>query len=308
MFRVAYLTSTCMLPGRPETRDDYWEHGKQFGPQREACAERGIELVEQVWDDNAFEPSAFDAAVIATTWDYWERKDAFLAALERIERETKLFNPVSVVRWNLDKGYLRDLEARGAPMVPTAWVERADGAAIDRAFERFGCDEVVVKPRVGAGAWRQERVRRGGPRPTSERLPPEAALIQPFLPSIVEEGEVSLIFCGGRFSHACRKLPKSGDYRIQAIFGGREVMHEPDADELDLARRCLDAVEGMLLHARVDIVRDLEGRLALIEMELVEPYLYPEQAPGGGGALGEVFAEALRGMLTGLTPGVGASR
>lgn len=266
---------------------------------RAACAVRGIEITAVVWDDPNLDVSAFDALVIGTTWDYTSRPDAFLAVLEGMAAVRPLFNPIHVVRWNFRKTYLMDLKSEGVPVVDTLWCDRADGKSIESAFADLDVDEIVVKPLVGAGAWRQARLRKGDPLPPADDLPQGAALIQPFLPSAVDEGEYSFIFFGRTFSHCARKIPQAGDYRVQSIYGGYERVHKPSDLEVQSARRVLDAVEGDLLYARVDMMRDLKGHLVLMELELIEPYLYPEQGPN----MGEAFAAALGHKLRLNAPG-----
>jgi hypothetical protein len=286
-----------MRRDHPRRRDDWWEHALEFPALRSACARRGLDLREAVWDDPALAPDAFDAFVIGTTWDYQEKAAAFLTALERIAARRPLFNPLPLVRWNLEKTYLRELAERGVPVVPTRWEPRAERAAIEAAFDALGAEHLVVKPVVGASAWRQCRVRRGDPLPPAATLPPGAAMIQPFLPAAAEEGEYSYVFFGGEFSHCVLKTPAPGDYRVQSMYGGRERAHAPAAADLERARAALAALETTPLYARVDLVRGADGALLLMELELVEPYLYPEQGP----EMGEAFAAALERELTNAT-------
>lgn len=310
MRRVAFLTSADMLAEAPDRRSDHWELDREFEPLHSACSERQIALDLAVWDAPRFEPARFDAVVIGTTWDYAARPDAFLDALDRIESAVPLFNPTRVVRWNLDKRYLADLERRGVPIVPTLFVERADDATIAAGFDRLETDELVVKPLVGASAWRQVRVRAGAALPHSDERPPGRALLQPFLPDVATEGEYSFVFFGRELSHVVRKVPKEGDYRVQSMYGAREQVHHPDDSERALALHVLAAVPEPILYARVDMVRGLDGHLAVMELELIEPYLYPEQGP----ALGALFAAELERRLDGAAgfgrgtgPGQGTS-
>lgn len=293
MTRVAFLTAACMLPDGDAPRSDAFEHALEFPALAAGCAARSIELVEQVWDAPDFEPRAYAACVVGTAWDYMEKREAFLARLVEVDAATTLLNPLEVLRWNLDKRYLAELDARGAPVVPSLLRERADAEAVAAAHARFDCDELVVKPLVGAGAWRQARVRRGEPLPSAEELPPAEALLQPFLPSVAEHGELSLVFVGGECSHAVRKLPAAGDYRVQSMYGAREVAHTPSERELACARRALACVDAELLYARVDMLPGLDGELLVMELELVEPYLYPEQGPELGARFGEALARRL---------------
>ncbi len=292
--RVAYLSAECMQKGSAAQRKDYWEHDLQFGAMQPACAELDISLETVVWDHTDWLPRDFAGAVIGTPWDYMERPDAFLQRLEDIARQTPLFNDLDTVRWNLDKGYLQDLAQRGAPSVPTHWLPAPDREAVQTAFDTWNCDTLVIKPRVGAGAWRQAKVQRGAPWPHPEELPPAACLVQPFLPSVATEGEYSFVFFGGVFCHALRKVPQSGDYRVQSIYGAQEQVHPPSSAELAAAQSVLACLESTPLYARVDMVRGLTDSLVVMELEMIEPYLYPEQGPD----LGPAFARALRDRLS----------
>ncbi|MEQ8403720.1 MAG: hypothetical protein RKE49_01390 [Oceanicaulis sp.] len=296
MTRFCFLTSADMMKDRPGAREDWIEYELEFGALSRACAAVGIELVSQIWDE-AFEPEGYAGFMVGTVWDYPPKLQTFLATLDRLHACAPVFNPPHLVRWNIEKTYLRDLASAGAPSIPTLWADRADAATIEGAFAALGADRIVVKPLVGGGAWRQALISKGEAIPPAHELPPGACLIQPFLPSVPDEGEYSFIFFGGQFSHALQKLPKAGDYRVQSIFGAREVVHQPREGELDLCRKVLKAAaitgEDDLLYARVDMVRGLDGALAVMELEVIEPYLYPEQGPD----MGAVFAKALKKKL-----------
>ena len=291
--KIAFLTAACMLKGHPNLREDHWEHDFEFVPMHAACLHRGIDLQTVVWDDPELDILAFDACVIGTTWDYTEKAEVFLATLQQFTAQRPLLNPLSVVRWNIKKTYLKDLAERGVPVVPTLWRQRADAQIIARAFDELGVDEIVVKPVLGASSWRQVRLKRGQPLTDAEQLPPAEAMIQPFLNVVTTEGEFSFLFFDREFSHCAQKLPQAGDYRVQAMYGGRERVYQPSSAELALARKVLDAVEEPLLYARVDMLRQANGDLALMELELIDPYLYPEQGP----QMGDMFDDALNRML-----------
>jgi len=291
--RVGFLTATCMLPGHPDEREDSWEHEAEFVPMESACAALGIQLEAVVWDDPQLRVSDYDAFVIGTTWDYAEKPQQFLEVLEQLSEAKPLFNSLDIVRWNLDKRYLVDLERKGIQVVPTLWRSAADQPTIDAAFQELSCQELVVKPQVGASAWRQVRVKLGDPLPPAEELPLGACMIQPFLAAAVNEGEYSFLFFGGQFSHCALKRSAPGDYRVQSMYGGKEIIHEPSAAELAQAAAVLQAVEEPLLYARVDMMRGADNELLLMELELIEPYLYPVQGP----RLGEAFANALHRLL-----------
>lgn len=295
MARVALLTSANMTPGAAQARADVHEFVLQFQALAPACRARLIALESVVWDGPGTDWRRYDAVVIGTAWDYWDRPEAFLDALAGIEATgTRLFNPLALVRWNLDKGYLGELAARGAAVIPTLYAARADMAAIAPAFDVFGTDVVVVKERVGASAERLALARRGQPLPPAADLPRGRCLIQPYLPSVAAWGELSFLFYDRLFSHAVRKIPAAGDFRVQSVYGGRETNYTPSKEEMAQAAGVIAAIPGPLLYARVDMARDASGRLAVMEVELIEPYHYPEQ----GRFCGAHFAAALDRMLS----------
>lgn len=290
---VAYLTSADMMPGAPEARADLFELEAMLAVMVPACRDRAIDLRLRLWDDPALLDEDFAAIVIGTPWDYTDRAAEFLDRMQALDRRCPVFNPPAALRWNADKSYLLELAARGLSSVPTVAIQAPTAEAIDAARQELGADEIVVKAQVGACAVRQVRLRPGDPLPDPRLLPEGAALVQPFLPAILDEGELSFIFCGGRLSHALQKRPAEADYRVQSIYGGREQAIEARPQDVALARSIVEAVPWELLHARVDLVRRPDGALALMELEIIEPYLYPDQGPG----LGEAFAAALHARL-----------
>ena len=284
MNQVAFLASPVTMPGSPVRRADSFEHDSQVAALRAPLAARGIELVEVSWDANE-DWSRFAAAVIGTTWDYWDREAEFLETLARIEAAMPLFNPVRLVNWNRRKTYLRELEASGARLIPTVWIDDPRPDAVRAAFEALDTGDLVIKRQIGAGADGQHRLKRGEPLPALCH----PMMAQPFLPSIETEGEFSFIFIGGRLSHALRKRPKPGDYRIQSLYGGyEEDVSLPDSD-IAAAHAVISALDEPPLYGRVDMVRGDAGELLLMELELIEPYLYPRNGP----KLGELYAEEL---------------
>lgn len=247
-----------------------------------AFEERGVDAESVVWSDPEVDWDDYDVAIIRSTWDYIDEREHFVSALSRIEASScRLFNPVDVVSWNSDKSYLFDLEALGIPTVPTM---RASALAGDDA----GWGVVVVKPTVGTGASEVSRVASHDLAATLERLAPGGSLddylLQPMVESILTEGEWSFVFVAGEFSHAVLKKPAVGDYRTQGIYGGSILSHPPEPDDIRQAAAILAALPHDLLYARLDLVR-VDGRLAVMELELIEPILYFDHAPGRVGHL-----------------------
>ncbi len=275
MKKIAYLASRVTLPGSPIRRTDAFEHDNMMDALRGPFEARGYRVEDVAWDNPRTDWSAYEAAIIGTTWDYWDRLDEFLAALERIESQTRLFNGAALVRWNSRKTYLRELESRGAKLIPTLWLDDCSEAAARAAFDTLCADDVVFKRQVGAGAKDQHRVKRGEPVPVM----PHAMMAQPFLPMIQTEGELSFIFIGGDFCHALIKRAQPGDYRIQSTYGGREERIDPSEDDLAAASAIIGTLDKAPLYGRVDMLRGADGGLLLMELEVIEPYLYPIEGP-----------------------------
>ena len=289
MKKIAYLASRVTLPGSPIRRTDAFEHDYMMDALRGPFAARGMRVEDTAWDDPKVDWADYAAVIIGTTWDYWDRLEEFLSALERIEGQTRLFNGSALVRWNARKTYLRELETKGAKLIPTLRLDVADEAAAKAAFDTLGADDLVFKRQVGAGAKDQHRVKRGEPIPTM----PHAMMVQPFLPMIQTEGELSFIFIDGEFSHALIKRAQPGDYRIQSTYGGREEKITPSAEDLAAARAIIDTLDEAPLYGRVDMLRGDGGGLLLMELEVIEPYLYPVEGP----ELGERMAAGVARRL-----------
>lgn len=277
-----------------------------------AFATVGLATRPQLWDQPEPPAPAPRAAfgLLRSTWDYYLRLpefDAFLTAHETSGRP--LLNPVPLLRWNLDKRYLLDLQAAGVPIVPTTYRTTLDPAELPALWQQHG--ELVVKPTISAGSWRTLRLPVGTLPPqgppertrgaTSDSPSPEPTgyLIQPYLPQI-EDGEWSLVFFGGEYSHAVRKRPKPGDFRVQEHYGGHTVAEQPPAHLLAQATEALHAVcripgaasPTVPCYARVDGVCD-NDRFLLMELELIEPALYFRYTEGGEARLARAVAQAL---------------
>jgi len=266
-----------------------------------AATDAQIEIVN--WDDANANWSAFDLAVLRSTWDYTQRLPEFLAWTAQVATRTRLLNPFDVVRWNTDKHYLAHLSAAGVPTVSSTFAEPgADASAALDAFLRTHADfsEYVVKPSVGAGSRDAQRYGRGDEAAATRHMNRlldgcRSVLLQPYLGRIDDHGETALIFIDGAFSHAIRKGPllKRGEDPTRALFAAEHIMpRTPSADELAVAEKTLAAIPFAkpLLYARVDLIHDDDGAPRVLELELTEPSLFFAHAPGAA----ERFAKATR--------------
>ena len=231
------------------------------------------------WRDNSIDWNQFDAVIIRSCWDYQHDPEPFLAVLEAIERSTaRLENPLAVVRWNLSKIYLRDLAASGIPIVPTEWLSGLTATApLLTLFTHWQTPDIILKPVVSACADDTFRLTPATLTQNATSLQTlfhqRDCMVQPFIPSIVTEGEFSLFFFGNEYSHTILKTPKQGDFRVQEEHGGQLQSIEPEASLLELSRAALAAIPSPTLYARIDWVRTPNG-FALMELELIEPSLY----------------------------------
>jgi glutathione synthase/RimK-type ligase-like ATP-grasp enzyme len=261
-----------------------------------ALAAAGLDPVPRRWDTPGEPWERHAAVVLRSPWDYHLRIAEFHGWLERLDAgRVRLFNPLPLVRWNADKRYLRDLEAAGVAVVPTHWVARGSSTTLADAKEQTGWRDIVVKPSVSATAWETWRVGPDVGPEDEERfarlLGRGTVMIQPYLDGI-EGAELSLVFVAGRYSHAVLKRPRPGDFRVQTDFGGTVEAADPDPAVVAQAARALDAAPGASLYARVDGCV-IDGRLRLMELELIEPVLFFGHQPAAAGH----FAAALRSAI-----------
>jgi len=300
MRTVAILASDNMVPGEPGERADAFERDLQLEALAPAFARHQMEISLIRWREAAERAAEFAAMLPLFAWDYFEGNEhAFFEQLEQAANQTTVLNEVTLMKWNGSKSYLSELADRGVPVIPTKTVTRVTRENVTAAFDGLSTDALVIKPLIGAGAWRQVLLRRDDEFPSEQELPPEGALIQAFLPGVCSEGEYSLIMIDGEYSHAAIKRPKQGDYRIQSLYGGTEETYHPSAAEIQIARMVVSALDVIPLYARIDLLRGQDRELKLIELELIEPYLYLSHAAGSGNnnAAAENFATALADRL-----------
>ncbi len=275
-------------------------HDEDMPPLAAALAALGARTQITDWDDARIEWQRFDCALLRSAWDYAERRAEFLAWAARVSQLTRLVNPESVVRWNTDKHYLRELARTGAPVVASRFVEPGEDAA--RALEEFlGAEagaELVVKPAVGAGSRDARRHARGARAVASAHIAAllaagRSVLLQPYLGRVDRDGETALIYFEGRFSHAVRKGPllPAAAASTAVLFAPEEISTRTAApDELETAERVLRALPfAVPLYARIDLIRDDPGRSLLLELELTEPSLFFGRAPGSATCLAEAL-------------------
>jgi glutathione synthase/RimK-type ligase-like ATP-grasp enzyme len=262
----------------------------------DAFRRRGIEVESAPWSRIPVSQLGAATLLVRSTWDYHLRIREFRRWLvELYEAGGSVWNPVETLRWNLDKVYLRHLERSGVTLPPTRWLEPSDLSDWQDFSLPSGWEKAVLKPRIGATAFATSLVTRDSRLETRDLslLRSSGALLQAFVPEIETRGEVSLVFLAGEFSHAVRKLARTGEYRVQKDFGGTVERCAPSQALLGFARRVIDATPVPWLYARVDVV-EAAGGPVLMELELIEPDLFFTHGEPGADRLAAAVIERAR--------------
>jgi glutathione synthase/RimK-type ligase-like ATP-grasp enzyme len=250
---------------------------------------QGLTVEPASWVDA--DVSAARVVLPLLSWGYHLRTEEWFARLDALEAAgARLVNPASVLRWNTTKTYLAELAGKGAPVVPTHAVDRLTMEALDHARDVFGVDVLVTKPQISGGSQDTVKLRHADGLTGCTASP---ALIQPFLPAVGEEGELSLFYFDGVFSHAVTKVAVAGDFRVQPQFGGQVTGVAPEPEALHAAEMVLKAAGAALTYARVDLIRGLDGTPQLMELEVIEPDLFLGHAHDGGAAFAAAVVRVL---------------
>lgn len=257
----------------------------------------GWSMEEVPWQRADEDFARFDAVVVRSTWDWFEAPERFLSRLAAIDARTRLANPLALMRWNIAKHYLRDLETHGVKIVPTLWREGWQSEAAQQARAQLACEEIVVKPVLGANG--EDAFRLGAApdadleRLVQDRLGTRPCMIQPFRRAVLEEGEYSTFWFAerdgaslvSRLGHTIRKRPAAGEFRSQEERGARIEAVEPEPALRAAATRALAAISPTPVYARADFLRGPDGEFELMELELMEPSLYLRTDPAAPGRL-----------------------
>lgn len=246
--------------------------------------------------------SDFDVVVVRSTWDYWDDIPAFLETLRQIDSTTRLANPLDMIHWNLEKTYMLDLEGKGIGVVPTIWPDAVHPESFPGFSAELGTGDLVIKPVVGANGQDAYRVSSGDNlqrlQRICDRFRKKRGMVQTFMPSILTEGEYSLFYINGTFSHAILKIPRGSEFRSQEEHGSEIRPVIPEERLLLRGEQVLQTLSAVPLYARVDSVRDDRRDFVVMELELIEPSMYFRTCPEAPGrfarAIDERFAVSSR--------------
>ncbi|WP_343671080.1 hypothetical protein [Chitinophaga sp.] len=238
---------------------------------------KGLDIEPAIWDDPAVDWTRYDVALLKTPWDYHQKIDAFKTWLDKIESlNICLLNDYKTVRWNLDKHYLKEIIADGFDVIPSAFLEQGWKGDLLPLFEELKTAAIIIKPCVSGGSKNTIVVRKNeaaaGYDEVVTLLADGAYIVQPLMHE-VQNGEWSYTFFNGQYSHTILKKPKAGDFRVQQIYGGSIETLYPSHEEIAHAATYVERYAKNCLYARVDGLM-VNGHFVLMELELIEPYLY----------------------------------
>ncbi|WP_299627995.1 hypothetical protein [uncultured Tenacibaculum sp.] len=250
---------------------------------KKALEKEGLKVTRLSWDDPDFNWSDTTYILFRTTWDYFDRFTEFSAWLKKVSQQTKLINSEAIIRWNLDKHYLLDLQNKGVHICESYFVEKGETASLQEIATKYNLENFVLKPCISGGGRHTYKITSktiATHETTFQKLiAEEAYIVQPFQKNIVEKGEISLIIINGEFTHAVLKIAKPGDFRVQDDFGGTVHNYTPTSEEIAFAEKAIKACNELPLYARVDIFTDNDNKLAIAELELIEPELWFRNHP-----------------------------
>ncbi|MBO3116436.1 hypothetical protein J4050_06740 [Winogradskyella sp. DF17] len=282
--------------------DDPYKHNVYYEDKLvvKALKDEGLKTERKAWDDITFDWSQTRCIIFRTTWDYFDRFDAFSNWLNTVATQTYLINSEALIRWNLDKHYLQHLKNKGINIPETEFIEPRSKASLKELHSRSGWTKTVLKPCV-SGAGRHTYKLDSTNLDEYEILfkdliSKEAMMLQTFQHHIVKQGEMSLMLFDGEFTHAVLKKAKAGDFRVQDDFGGTVYQYQPTEAEIQFAQKAVKACPELPIYARVDIFIDNNNELAISELELIEPELWFRLHPQAA----KVLAKAIHKKLVTL--------
>ena len=238
----------------------------------------GLNVIIKDWKSKKFDWTKAEYAIFRSTWDYFDNFKLFSNWLEKNKYEIKFINSLEIIKWNLDKVYLLELQEKGINIAPTILIKKNQPTTLKKLFKDTGWQEAVLKPTVSGAARHTYRINRNSYNDYEEifkgLICNEDFLFQEFIKNIISKGELSLIVIGGKYTHAVKKTAKKGDFRVQDDHGGKVEVYYASEKEIEFAEQCINLCSEMPLYARVDIAYDNNNELSLVELELIEPELW----------------------------------
>jgi glutathione synthase/RimK-type ligase-like ATP-grasp enzyme len=263
----------------------------------EALQKKGLRVSRQNWADPDFDWSCCETAIFRTTWNYSYQISAFMEWLANVKEKTRLINSYDMIRWNIDKHYLSELETSGVHIPPSIFIKKGDQRSLEEIARINSWEDMVLKPTIAAGARNTFRI---GIKDISkytstykDLISAESMILQEFQQEVVIHGEFTFMLFDGQYSHAVIKRAKAGDFRVQDDFGGKVYPYKANPEEIAFAEDVVSKLKVTPVYARVDAIIDNEGTLAVSELELFEPELWFRFHPAAADNLAESISHLM---------------
>ena len=264
---------------------------------KSALEAQGLKVDITYWDNPSYEWQQTKSVLFRTVWDYFERFDEFWDWLEQVKTKTRLINSYELIKWNIDKHYLRDLKNNDIQVVPTYFADKGNNISLQEIANLNDWKHIVIKPAISASAFNTYKITNDEIEQKEqlfhELLQTHDMLVQPFFPTISELGEASLMVFGGKFTHAILKKAKTGDFRVQDDFGGTVHDYNPTQKEIKFAEKVFQSCTSLPIYGRVDIVWDSNKHIYLSELEIIEPELWIRNRPESANKIAEAVNKIL---------------
>lgn len=265
---------------------------------REALEKLGMNIERISWSDPNFDWSSTRYILFRTTWDYFDRFAEFSDWLNKVSQLTTLLNSEKIIRWNIDKHYLLDLQEAGIHICETYFIEKGSNDSLQDLVNQYNLDTFVIKPCISAGAFHTYKIRKDDianyENLFKKLLTEYSIMLQPFQHNIVTKGELSLMVMNGKYTHGILKKAKAGDFRVQDDYGGTVHDYQATPEEIAYAENAVKSCPEMPIYARVDVFLDNQNKLALAELELIEPELWFRNHPEAADELAKGIQQLIK--------------
>ena len=290
---------TCQAYYKPEKISPYIQN-ILFEEQllKSALEKQGLTVEITYWNNPSYDWSKTKSVIFRTIWDYFEKFEEFFKWLDEIKHQTQLINSYELVKWNIDKHYLKDLNENGINIVPTYFTKQHKQESLLDISNEMEWEDLVIKPAISAAAFQTFKILNDQINEKEELfqqlIKNKDMLVQPFFETISEFGEASLMIFDGKFSHAILKKAKKGDFRVQDDFGGTVHDYLPSTEEVKFALKVIKACQSAPLYGRVDIIWDQEKNIYLSELEIIEPELWIRNYPKSAERIAKAVSNKLK--------------
>ena len=252
---------------------------------------KDLSVIKKDWNDPNFNWNNTRSVLFRSTWDYFDNFEQFKKWFDKTRNTCLMINSSETIEWNLDKHYLLDLQKHQIPIPNSEFIQRGSSVDLSLLMQEKKWNEIVVKPTISGAAKNTYRLKKEDinqfDSTWKKLIYQEDFIVQEFQNNVIKKGEVAMMVIGGKYTHAVLKKAKEGDFRVQDDFGGSIAKYSPSEKMVKLAEKCTGILSAIPSYARVDIIWDNSGDLAVSELELIEPELWFRLNPNAAQKLAE---------------------